>query len=110
MLGLLLIYFIGKYYYNLAGEHGKSQWGFAILGVVTYYVGAFVMGIFLGIFYPDAAETMNNLVLGLIAMPLGILFTWGLYKILENQWGNTAPDDFEDSDVLDRNLNSPSGD
>jgi hypothetical protein len=35
MLGLILIYFVGKAFYDLAGLHGKSQWGFAILGIVS---------------------------------------------------------------------------
>ncbi|TDN87659.1 hypothetical protein DET49_111107 [Salegentibacter sp. 24] len=37
MLGLLLLYWIGKYHYRLAGEYDKSQWGFTILGIVAYY-------------------------------------------------------------------------
>jgi hypothetical protein len=107
MLGLLLIYFIGKYYYELAQQHDKRKWAFAILGVVAYYAGAFVMGIILGIIFPDAVDTMNNLILSLLALPMGLLFTWGLYKILENRWSNPVHDDFDDSDILDRNLNNP---
>ena len=34
MLGLLLIYFIGKYFYDLAAEFEKNKWLYAILGVV----------------------------------------------------------------------------
>ena len=37
MLGLLLIYWIGKKYYELATEHNRSPWGYAILGVFVYY-------------------------------------------------------------------------
>ena len=34
MLGLVLLYWIGKYFYKLAEEYDKSKWGFAILGLV----------------------------------------------------------------------------
>jgi hypothetical protein len=45
MLGLFLLYFIGKSFYELAHEYDKSRWGFAIAGVVAYYFGTFVAGI-----------------------------------------------------------------
>jgi hypothetical protein len=106
MLGILLIYFIGKPFYDLAAHYDKSQWGFAILGVVAYYVGTFVMGFVLGILYPETIETMNNLLLGLIALPLGLLFSWLLYKFLENRWSTSSSNNETDSDVLDQNLNN----
>jgi hypothetical protein len=107
MLGIILIYFIGKPFYDLALHHDKSRWGFAILGVVAYYVGTFVMGIILGILSPETIETMNNLLLGLIALPLGLLFAWILYKFLENKWSKDSSNDDTDSSVLDGDLNKP---
>ncbi len=35
MIELVLIFFVGKAFYDLAGRHKKHQWGFAILG--SYY-------------------------------------------------------------------------
>lgn len=51
MLGLVFIYFIGKYFYKLVEEFGKSKWGFVILGVVLYYGGVFLGGIILGFLF-----------------------------------------------------------
>jgi hypothetical protein len=48
MLGLVFIYFIGRYYYKLAENHNRSKWGFAVLGVATYYGGTFAAGAFAG--------------------------------------------------------------
>ena len=45
MLGFLLIYFIWKYYSELAVEHNKSKWGYALLGIATYYIGTFIGGL-----------------------------------------------------------------
>ncbi|MEZ5038732.1 MAG: hypothetical protein R2828_02535 [Saprospiraceae bacterium] len=90
MLGLLLIYFIGKNFYDLAGKFNKNQWGFAIAGVVAYYLGTFIGGIVLAIcfdlFGGTSIDEMNNFVLNLIALPFGILACLGLYLLLERNW------------------------
>lgn len=67
MLALILIYFAGKAFYDLAGKHGKHQWGFAILGVASYYggiiFGGFLLGIVLEIFNPGTVESINETLL-----------------------------------------------
>ena len=45
MLGLILIYFIGKRFQDLAKTYDNHKWGFAIAGVATYYIGTFIAGI-----------------------------------------------------------------
>ena len=37
MLELLIMGFVGKYYYELAQDHYKHRWGYAFLGVGLYY-------------------------------------------------------------------------
>ncbi|GGG07674.1 hypothetical protein GCM10011344_05310 [Dokdonia pacifica] len=90
MLGILLLYWIGKYFYKLAEEHNKSKWGFAILGIITYYVGTFLFGIILGIvieqFSPGFVESIDEMLLGIILLPFGILSCYIFYKLLENSW------------------------
>jgi hypothetical protein len=90
MLGLFILYFLGKKFYELADEYDKNKWGFAILGVITYYGGAFVFGIVLGVLEllteTTWIETKSDLVLGLIAMPFGLLACYGLYYFLEKTW------------------------
>jgi hypothetical protein len=60
------------------------------LGVVTYYAGSFVAGIFLVIL--DLLMGWNwvgnehDLVIGLISLPFGLLACWGVYKYLEITW------------------------
>jgi len=90
MLGLVVIYFIGRYYYRLAEEFGKSKWGFAILGVVCYYAGAFIGGIILGllslVWDGFEIEYMSDLQLGIMAIPFGLLFCYGIYMLLKRIW------------------------
>src|SRR5258705_7904700 len=89
MLGLVLIYFIGKHYYNLAGLHEKNKWLFAIIGIGSYYAGAFIAGVILGIVllgFGTSVDDLNNVVLALIALPFGIGTTALVYHLLKKNW------------------------
>ena len=106
MLGLILIYFVGKAFYDLAGLHGKSQWGFAILGIVSYYAGTFIGGIAIGVLaeiYAFSIDDTPTLVIGFLTLPAGVLTCWGTYKILERQWSKPAETNSDD-ETLDSNL------
>ena len=91
MLGLFLIYFIGKYFYDLAEDHNRSKWGYAIFGVITYYFGTFIGGILLVILLGVATiEEMGDFLIGLIALPFGIALCTGLYYLLKRSWEKKA--------------------
>lgn len=95
MLGIILLYFIGKKFYELADDYHKSKWVFAILGVVIYYVGAFIVGLIIGVFEliieTNFIETANKFVLALIELPFGILSCYVLYSYLEKRWKKEKP-------------------
>ena len=105
MVGLILLYFAGKAFYDLAGKHGKNQWGFAILGVISYYAGLFLGGILVGltieIVSPGLIDDSNELLLGIIAVPVGVLTCWGTYQLLKRSW--SKPKDIAGS-TLDSGL------
>lgn len=86
MLGLIIIFWIGKYYYKLAEEYNKSKWGYAIIGVLSYYTGSFIAGVVIAIVAPSFIDTASSIALSLIALPLGLLAAYGLYKLLENNF------------------------
>ena len=106
MIGLLLVYFIGKYFYDLAGQYNKSKWGFAVLGVISYYLGTFIGGVVVGLLFEFvleiSVEDFPELVLGLMAIPIAILVCWGFYKLLQSQW--SKPSASSTGDILDQNL------
>ena len=107
MLGLVFIYFIGKVFYALADRYDKSQWGFAILGIVSYYFGIFFGGMIIGVIYEfglsRSVEDVNEMLLGFMCVPFGALACWGLYKILENRW-KEATRSYLSEEVLDAEL------
>ncbi len=90
MLGLALIYFIGKYYYNLAAYNDKNKWGYALFGVAAYYAGAFVFGLIAGVVITldgtTSVDDVNEVVLALIGLPFGVGATALLYHLLKKNW------------------------
>lgn len=104
MLGLLLLYFIGKNFYKLAEQYDKSKWGFAILGVASYYGGGIISVFLLILVFPELYHT-EDYVLDLIGLPLGLLFCVGLYQILKANFKKNASLSSQDSeDILDTNF------
>ena len=103
MLGILLIYLVGRKFYDLAGNHNKHQWGYAILGVFSYYVGTFIAGIvialYLEFFGSTSIDEINEFVLSLIAIPFGLLACWVTYLLLEKNWEKKTVHD--NTDILD---------
>jgi hypothetical protein len=105
MIGLFLIYFIGKMFYELAHEHDKSRWGFAILGVISYYagivIGGMVIGVFMAMGYFAFMADVNDMILGLFTIPAGVLTCFITYKALKNYWEKTP---VRTNDALDNDL------
>ncbi|MBL7834029.1 MAG: hypothetical protein JNK18_08745 [Cyclobacteriaceae bacterium] len=90
MLGLLLIYFVGRKFYELAFEFDKSRWGYAIAGVVSYYAGtilsALIIATIIEINSPGYITESNEWAVSLLGIPFGVLVCWGLFKTLEKNW------------------------
>ena len=110
MLGLVLIFFVGKYFYDLAGRYDKSEWGFAVLGVIVYYAGTFLVGIIIGILgefgVVDQIEEIPTMVLSVLAIPAGMLTAYLTYRYLENRWDRPVyepPSEVLDSDLINAN-------
>ncbi|TXG35261.1 hypothetical protein [Seonamhaeicola maritimus] len=92
MLGLLLIYFIGKRFYDLSIEYNQKKWLYAILSVVVYYAAAMMLGFLLGILdvlFDWGIDWDNSFGWNLLGIPAGLLAVWGFYIILETKWKKT---------------------
>ncbi|WP_025743522.1 hypothetical protein [Aquimarina pacifica] len=104
MLGLLLLYWIGKYFYKLAEEYNKSKWGFAILGIVVYYGGIIFFSLIIGIIFeitsPGFLDTFNETLLSIIMIPFGMLSSYLLYQYLEKIWKKNRSDLHESIDKI----------
>jgi hypothetical protein len=108
MLGLLLLYFIWKYYSELAVDYGRSKW-YGLLGIVSYYGGSFLGGFavgFIGMMNDDGfMDGTSDIALGLMGIPFGIAFVVGLYFILKRNWKKA--EQLPTGDTLDADLMDP---
>lgn len=103
MLGLFFIYFIGKQFYELAQDHDRNGWGYAVLGVFMYYIGTFVgaIGIILACYLVDIDfESINDTLLNILSIPFGMLIGWLTYYFLKKKFIH----DTSDINILDDNL------
>jgi len=91
MLSLILIFHLGKKIYELAEAFHKSKWGYAILAVVVFYLGAIVIGIIAVLLLElllgtDILNTINDRLLGILLIPFGVLTWYLLKRYLEKKW------------------------
>lgn len=89
MLGIILIYFIGKYFHDLAKEFNKNKWMYAILAVVVFYAAQMVVGFILGLLFPEWFEMMDTgteLALNLAGLPIGIGAVYVFYILTKKKW------------------------
>ena len=89
MLGILLIYFIGKQFYALAEKYKQNKWLYAILSIVVFYGAGLVFGVILGVFdvlFEWEIDWDANYGINLLGIPVGLLACWGFYYLLKTRW------------------------
>jgi len=110
MLGLILIYWIGKQFYKLAEQYGKSEWGYAILGVIVYYAGQIALGL-LAVITMGLDETglegSASIGLNIFGVLVGGVVCWGFYAFLSNRWSKLPPPNPANEDILDSDFLEP---
>lgn len=91
MFGLILIYWVGKYFYQLAEKYSQNKWLYAILGIVVYYAGQAIIGFTIGlvtVFFDISIDWDNKIMMALIGVPAGALSAYLFYIFLEKKWKN----------------------
>lgn len=108
MLGLLLLYFIGKQYAKLAKQYDKKRWVWVVMGIVAYYGGSFLAAFLIVIIYElvlhENSDYLSELQLNLMSIPLGLIACWGLYAGLKRAWSKKKVElsqEVLDSDIID---------
>ncbi|MGV7107351.1 hypothetical protein [Flavobacterium sp. U410] len=89
MFGIILIYWVGKYFYQLAEKYNQNKWLFAFLGVVVYYVGQAIIGLTLGLmslFFGFEIDWDNSVLMALLGIPAGAGSVYLVYILLEKKW------------------------
>lgn len=88
MFGILLIYWVGKYFYQLAIEFNKNKWGFAFIGLAVYYGSQIVFGFVLGLLNEIFVLGIDfeSYGINLLGIPIGGFACYFFYKFLEKKW------------------------
>ncbi|MBD0825093.1 hypothetical protein [Aestuariibaculum marinum] len=90
MLSILLIYFMGKKFYELAIQYNQNKWLYAVLSIVVYFVSTFIFGIVLAVLdefvFNWYIDWDNNSFISYLGIPVGLLSLYGFYKFLESRW------------------------
>ncbi len=88
MFGIILIYWVGKYFYQLAIEFNKSKWGFAVLGLATYYGSQLIVGFILAVLNEIFILGLDfeGVGINLLGIPVGAASCYFLYNFLEKKW------------------------
>ncbi len=89
MLGIFLIYWIGRKFYDLAFLHHRSQWGWAIFGIIIYFVSQIIFGMLIGIVAPNLLnDTGGSFVVNILGIGIGLGVWFIVFKFLEKSWDN----------------------
>lgn len=83
---------IGGLFWKLALRHNKNPIIFAIIGIASYYAGAFIGGVIItavvvasGNIAFTESEFMNW-----VGVPVGIFACWLTYYLLKKNWSKNA--------------------
>lgn len=99
MLGLVLLYFLGRWLYNLAKKYEKPyKWLYALLAIVVYYAVGIVAVLIIALFAMSDDMFLseeNELLLSLLAIPFGVGGVWLLHFLLKRSWSRQVVDSDE---------------
>ncbi len=102
----VFVYLIGRQFYQLANQYGRNKLGFAIIGVLFYYLSSmlpfllFLMLESLGWRFPPSAMPISYI----IGIPVGLLSIWLFYILIQKKFEQGNPQNSSD-DLLDDSIN-----
>lgn len=90
MLLYIVLFVVGRFFYNTAIDNDKNGWGHGILSIVVFFVGTNAASVLIvlafSILDEDLTSMPGELGISLMALPFGFLACWGLYKLLFYNW------------------------
>lgn len=88
MLGILFLYWIGKYFYQLAQKFNQNKWLYAILGLGVFYGSQIVTAILIAIISEifDLGIDFESVIINLVGILFGGIACYLFYLLLEKVW------------------------
>lgn len=108
MLSIILIYYVGKKFYDLAGQFDKNKWVYAISSIVLYYASSFILGLILGVLdiyvFEWGIDWDSSIGIKIGGIAVGIITLWGFYTYLEKKWDAQKPKFKDEIDKIGKDL------
>lgn len=89
-------------FHKYAKENGLVVWLWSIIPILSYFVAAFIAGLFIGLFAPNLLS--DQLWLTIIALSAGILGVGIAYFIMTKEAAKKRSNNNATSDLLDNDL------
>lgn len=96
MLGIIIIYWIGRKYYDLAVRCNKSPWSWAIYAILIFYGSQIMFGVLVALFSPETNFETNEVILNILGIAISGIVWFSVYKLLEKRWEKIDPNTYED--------------
>lgn len=95
MLGILVMFYVGKSFFDLAHRFNKEvwlQWVLGFMGIGMYYLGTFIGGILLGVAEAYGwiyVSNMSDIAIAFLGLPFGLLACIIFYYLLKRYYSKT---------------------
>lgn len=86
ILGYILLFYIGFYYYRLAENHNKNKWLYVILGVILYFIGLIGYTFFVKFLTNKKYDELDIVMVSIKAVFTGVLVVFIVFQILDTVW------------------------
>ncbi len=112
VMRLLILFFIARWYYNLAKRYERNTVAYPVIAIIAYFTGSisssFIIGLIFEAVSPGLVATVDRTLLSFLFIPFGLLYTYLLYDYLEKRFrdddgGNKPPGDLLDADLINKN-------
>ena len=86
VLGYILLFYIGFYFYRLAENHNKSKWLFGIVGISTYLTALSIYPLYLRFFELDYIDELDLAKITWKSFLIGLVSVFILFQVLSLLW------------------------
>jgi len=99
---ILVLVYVGILFKRLAEKHKKNPTAFAVLGIVIFLVGLFILSFLLGIVLALVGyevQNLNKFVLEILGYAMGGVVVWATHWYLDRKWSQSKSK--TDFDIID---------
>ena len=86
ILGYIILFYVGFYFYRLAENNNKNKWVFAIIGILTYLFEITVYPLYLRVFNSEDIEAFEISSISLKSFLIGLISVFLLFQTLSLIW------------------------